>query len=153
VLFSFSPVSDIVSTIRPGIRPKPVFFVVLISALVEPAIFPGEDALSVHLVVLPGSGELSPVGPYINTFSINLIVLELAFVVAALFPCEVALPVLLAVLILTCVLRAVRPRLLPPPMLLVTRPLTDILDTGLLVVGAVSVSFVISPIAEIDVSV
>ena len=129
-----------------------MLLVIVIGTLESPAIRPGEDALSMHLVVLPLPFVPTAIRPCVDAFTLYHI-MKFANVMRAVRPLEVATPFLLAHLVLTLIGAPVRPLLESVTMLLVLLPVTFIGSAIEMHVLAFALRFVVDPVAFIDISI
>jgi hypothetical protein len=53
VLFAISPLADVLLAVAKYISAKPVFFIFLEFALVRSPVFPSQDTLAMHFIILP----------------------------------------------------------------------------------------------------
>ena len=72
MLFTILPVPDIFSAVWPKERPKPVFLVVLVLALIAATINPGYFALTVHAVVLPVALVVAVLEPDVFAYRLKM---------------------------------------------------------------------------------
>ena len=98
--------------------------VVDVVTLVDPAIGPCKNSLTMHHVVLPLTRVRSAVSPYIPAKPIHFISIEVTVVGASIGPLKLAFAMLLAMNIPPSELRAIVPVLSTHTMVLVVQPLS-----------------------------
>jgi hypothetical protein len=97
MLGSFSPLTFVVSTVRPSVFAVAVFFVVLVIPYVDTSIAPLEGALSVHFIFEPLAFILLTIGPAVNPFSRDIVILIFSFEVAAIRKHKLTLAILFTI--------------------------------------------------------
>ena len=107
----------------------------------------------VHFIVQPLAIILLIVAPEIDSLALNLIHLELSRVYRSIGKSELSMAILLAFEVLTLVNGAIRPRLQSESVLLVILPAAHVLGTISVSVRSMTVSFVIDPVAFINIPI
>ena len=105
-----------------------------------------------HLVLLPGSGVLSAVGPAVYALPCDVVGDELAAIVVAIRPDELTVTILISLLIATDELATVGPVLDTTTVLQIIEPVAAISTAIRLQKNAESVGFVCAPLALVDIA-
>ena len=96
MLFPVGPLPGVLSPIRPADLPIAVFLVVSVLAAVDLAtVGPGENALAMHLVVTPFTGECAVISPGVGAETLNVVVTEVALIFGVISPDEEAMVTML----------------------------------------------------------
>ena len=130
-----------------------LLFVFDVSSAVLSAVLPREHALPVHHVVFPLAFVLAAIVPLIGALALHAIIDEGSFELTSVLPLEATPPVLLALVVLTFVDSAVRPVLLPLPMVLIINPITLVIRTIVMEIGALAIRSVILPVAHVYIAI
>ena len=131
----------------------PFFFVVDVTTDILAPIFPSEDALAMHPVVLPLSDVLSSVRPLISTITLHLVLLESPDKVRAVLPAEPASAMLASIKVLALVDGPVRPDFFALAVVLIIQPVALVIRPISMVIGAFTVGHVVFPVADVVVAI
>ena len=130
-----------------------LFLVLDISSAILPAVLPREHALPVHHVVFPLAFVLATIVPLVGALALHSIVDEGALELAPILPLKAPPPVLLPLRVLAFVDGAVRPVLLTLPMMLIVDPITLVIRTVVMEIGALAIRSVILPVAHVYITI
>jgi hypothetical protein len=109
--------------------------------------------VAVHFIVEPLSVVLFVVAPQVDPRALNLIHLKLPCVDRPIGKSELTMAILFAFIVFTFVDGAIRPRLQAEPVLLIVLPRADILCPIGVGVSTMAVSFIIDPVAFVNVTI
>lgn len=80
MLFTLTPLSDVLASVWPFESSLTMLLIVLIAAYIATTITPCESALTFHLVVDPLPAVDSAVGPSVLAFPVDVVLEEVTFV-------------------------------------------------------------------------
>ena len=130
-----------------------MLFAVSKAALVNPAIGPSVNTLTLLFVVEIVTSVNSAIRPSEFALSVHLVVSPLTDVLGSIRPLESAVSMLLSLVILAIVVRAIRPLLSAFAFLLVVNPVASVHGSFGVVVLTVAVSLVVLPVSSEHVAI
>ena len=153
VLLTINPPAPVDMSIGPEEGTMAMLLVLDVLPLVALPIGPAQDSETIHLVHPPHADILSPILPIISSFALNVVVFKVSMVAVAVSPCEGTKSHLYALFIVPFELGTVGPTFNTPAILCVVLPEAAIQGAILVEVEAVTMGFVIQPLALVNVTV
>ena len=153
VLLTIKPSASIDVSIGPEKGTLAMLLVLDVVSLVALTIGPAQDSVAVHLVLSPHAFVLTSILPLIGPLALNVVVFKVSLVAVTVGPCEGAKAHLYALFIVPFELGAVRPTFDAFAVLCVIFPIAAIQRAILVEIVAVTMGFVIQPLALVNVTV
>jgi len=152
MLFAVAPPAGIALLVGPCVDAEAVLLILLIEALIHPAILPRVYAIFIHYIAPPVPYIPPPIAPLIEPVAGNDVVLPLPLIAGPVCPAVLAHPVLPAVFVLADELGAIWPGFLALPVLEVGDPVAEVFGTVRVRILSESVRLIVLPLPLIHLA-